>query len=97
MMDFETKQSQERLITGTATQQDRDRVLYFLASSRWTPSQLDAHIREQHNSLCAQCVHRKAATTESKLDTNALLKTLIYALAGAVSVIGSVFAFFTGK
>ena len=54
-MDFETKNAVERLRLGGADQRDRDRVLCYLADSRWTDDQLDRKIESRHNALCSQC------------------------------------------
>ena len=91
-MDFETRQAKERLIAGSATQQDRDRVLYFLAESRWTPDQLDAHIRSVHGSLCATCPERQKAAVQVprppvRLDWNGIIKAIIYVVGALVGVI----------
>lgn len=86
MMDFDTQKSATRLLDGSATQEDRDRVLYFLAATRWTPDKLDEHIRTVHHTLCQNCPDRKAAhATPSQpkqpLDWNGIIKALIYAFA----------------
>lgn len=91
-MDFETRQAKERLIAGSATQQDRDRVLYFLAESRWTPDQLDAHIRSVHGSLCATCPERQKSAVQVsrspvRLDWNGIIKAIIYVVGALVGVI----------
>lgn len=86
MMDFETVQSKERLLSGTATQQDRDRVLYFLAESRWTPKMLDDHIQEVHSKLCDRCPE-KIRQQPKGLDWNSIIKTILWIFAGLVAVI----------
>lgn len=86
-MDFETSQAKERLLAGSATQQDRDRVLYFLAESRWTPDQLNKHIREVHLQLCDRCPEKLKQTARPALDWNSIIKTLLWILAGLVAVI----------
>lgn len=83
MMDFETLQAKERLLSGAATQQDRDRVLYFLAESRWTPTQLEAHIKTVHNNLCQNCPERQHQ--KIPLDWNGIVKAVIY----AISILGT--------
>lgn len=90
MMDFDTQKSATRLLDGSATQEDRDRVLYFLAATRWTPDKLDEHIRTVHHTLCQNCPDRKAAQAvqaaqpmqqhqPQRIDWNGIIKALIYA------------------
>lgn len=92
MMDFDTQKSATRLLDGSATQEDRDRVLYFLAATRWTPDKLDEHIRTVHHTLCQNCPDRKAAQAvqtaqpmhqpqPQRMDWNGIIKALIYAFA----------------
>lgn len=85
MMDIETSQAKGRLRDGNATQQDRDRILYFLAESRWTPEQLNQHIRDVHNSMCDHCPERNNKPT--KLDWNSIIKTILWIFAALVAVI----------
>lgn len=89
MMDFETKRSAERLLTGDAEQEDRDRVLYFLASSRWTPEKLDEHIKSVHNTLCQSCPerHHGRPTSQKPMDWTAIIKTLLWIIAGLVAIL----------
>ena len=80
MMDFDTQKSAARLRDGSADQNDRDRVLYFLASTRWTPDQLDEHIKDVHHNLCRDCPDRlKAQSQKLQIDWNGIIKSLIYA------------------
>jgi hypothetical protein len=82
MMDFDTSKSAARLLDGSATQEDRDRILYFLASTRWTPDKLDSHIREVHHALCKTCPDRIKSQNNAQrpqLDWNGIIKALIYA------------------
>lgn len=87
MMDFETKRSAERLLTGDAEQEDRDRVLYFLASTRWTPEKLDEHIKEMHNSLCHSCPERQPHRANRSMDWTSIIKTLLWIIAGLVAIL----------
>lgn len=83
MMDFETQRSAERLITKDATQEDRDRVLYFLAKTRWSPSKLDEHIREVHNNLCERCPER----SKQRLDWNKIIISVLWIIGALVGII----------
>ena len=98
MMDFDTQKSAAHLRDGCATQEDRDRVLYFLAATRWTPDKLEAHIKDVHNSLCANCPERiKAAKAcaSSSLDWNSIIKSLIYVFGALIAIITELVQFVT--
>lgn len=86
MMDIETSQAKGRLRDGNATQQDRDRILYFLAESRWTPEQLNQHIRDVHNSMCDHCPEKNRQQPKG-LDWNSIIKTLLWIFAGLVATL----------
>lgn len=91
-MDFETKNAVERLRLGGADQRDRDRVLCYLADSRWTGEQLEAKIEETHNDLCRECPikieYNSGSSFKGKTE-----KALFWAL---MAVIGILSALVTG-
>ena len=87
-MDFETRRSAERLLTGDAAQEDRDRVLYFLAFTRWTPEKLNEYIKDVHNSLCNTCPERRPPSRASRsMDWTSIIKTLLWIIAGLVAIL----------
>lgn len=98
-MDFETKNAVERLRLGGADQRDRDRVLCYLADTRWTEAKLADKIERKHNELCRVCPVRTGAVVEERPHnsgirsrTERLLFWAVLALIGILSaVIGNGF------
>lgn len=90
-MDFETKNAVERLRLGGADQRDRDRVLCYLADSRWTDDQLDRKIESRHNALCRECpvriAHNAGQGTAQKGKYERVLFWLVVTLVGIVSAL----------
>lgn len=87
-MDFETKHAVERLRLGGADQRDRDRVLCYLADSRWTDDQLDRKIESRHNALCSQCpikIEHTAGAGRSKAE-----KMLLWAVVTLLGILSMV-------
>lgn len=76
MIDLDTKNAIEKLRLGHADQRDRDRVLCYLADSRWTPEHLDKHIEERHTALCKDCPVRRGDGKLSKIERALFLAVL---------------------
>lgn len=89
-----------KLVNGRASQEDRDHMLANVLihvreihSNMWSEDRLVKLVQHTHNELCAHCPR----TDAKPIEWQSLIKTLIYALAGAVTAIGSVIAWATGK
>lgn len=85
MIDLDTKNAIEKLRLGHADQRDRDRVLCYLADSRWTPEHLDKRIEERHTALCKDCPVRRGDGKLSKIE-----KALFFAVLALIGVLVAV-------
>lgn len=90
-----------KLANGRASQEDRDHMLANVLvhvrdihANMWSEDRLIKLVQHTHNELCAHCARGKES--QKSLDWQSLIKALIYALAAAISVIGSVVAWATG-
>lgn len=81
--DIDTRQSIAHLAAGTANQQDRDRVLYYLAVTRWDPERLRQTIERRHRELCAECKNQ----TKQRIDWGGILKTALWVIGALVAAL----------
>lgn len=90
-----------KLANGRASQEDRDHMLANLLvhvreihANMWSEDRLIKLVQATHTDMCSHCA--RGQSQPKQLDWQPLLKALIYALAAAISVIGSVVAWATG-
>ena len=84
--DLDTRQAIERLASGGATQQDRDRVLYYLAITRWDREKLQEVIDARHTALCAECP-LKNGKERTPIEWGGILKTALWAIAALAAAL----------
>lgn len=85
--DLDTRQAIERLASGGATQQDRDRVLYYLAITRWDREKLQEVIDARHMALCAECPLRNDKGNRTPIEWGGILKTALWAIAALAAAL----------
>lgn len=85
--DLDTRQAIERLASGGATQQDRDRVLYYLAITRWDREKLQEVIDARHTALCAECPLRNDKGNRQPIEWGGILKTALWAIAALAAAL----------